>query len=180
MHPLHPMDPMDGAFTLAWQHAVGHVLPEDLPMAAARLLADGLDSPALRDLAGRHRHEDTRELDALLHRSLAELGVQAPDHDTAERCLLHHLAALLVAGDLTPEEAAVRLWHGMAETATEAEARFLEIAVTEDYYVHDPEYHRPEEVRSWRTRLRTAAVELVAAEDNPPAPARHSARGRAH
>ncbi|MCU7820403.1 hypothetical protein [Kitasatospora sp. DSM 101779] len=160
---------MDPAFTLAWQHAVGHVLPEDLPMAAAELLAEGLDSPALRDLAGRSRNEDTAELDALLHRAVAELGVAAPDHGTAERCLLHHLSARLVYGDLTPREVAARVWHGMAETATEPEARFLAVATEEccSCCLDSLDIHHPEAFRSWEARLGASAALLVSADDNP-------------
>ena len=92
---------MDAAFILAWQYSVGLVFPEDLPMAAAELPAEGQDSRALRDLAGRSRNDDTAELQDLLREAMAEMRVPVPDDDTAERCLLHHLAARLIAGGTT-------------------------------------------------------------------------------
>lgn len=160
---------MDSAFTLAWQRAVGHVFPEDLPMAAAELLAEGLDSPTLRDLAGRSRNDDTTELDALLRRAVAELGVSAPDHTTAERCLLHHLSSRLASGELTPKEVAARVWHGMAETATEPELRFLTVATEEccSCCLDSLELRQPEAFHSWEIRLRAAAAVLGFADDNP-------------
>ncbi len=61
---------MDAAFILAWQYSVGLVFPEDLPMAAAELPAEGQDSRALRDLAGRSRNDDTAELQDLLREAM--------------------------------------------------------------------------------------------------------------
>ncbi|KJS60941.1 hypothetical protein [Streptomyces rubellomurinus] len=43
----------DRLHTLTWQYVTGLVPSEEPPMAAAGLLAAGLDSPALRRLAGR-------------------------------------------------------------------------------------------------------------------------------
>ncbi|WBP86067.1 hypothetical protein [Kitasatospora cathayae] len=68
---------MDAVFALAWQYAAGQLLPEDLPMAAAELLAVGEVSPALCNLAG--RGEPTAELEELFREAMAELGVPVPD-----------------------------------------------------------------------------------------------------
>lgn len=157
---------MDAAFTLAWQHSVGLVLPEALPMAAAGLLAEGHDSPALRDLAGRSRHEDTVELESLLQEALAELRVPVPDGETAERCLLHHLATRLTAGDIGPKDVAATLWYGVADSGTELEVRFARAAAEEDH-LDAMETDRPEAFRSWEDALRAAAVALTAAGDSP-------------
>ncbi|MGW4648209.1 hypothetical protein [Kitasatospora sp. NPDC004289] len=157
---------MDAAFTLAWQLSVGLVFPEGLPTAAAELLAGGHDSPALRDLAGRSRHEDTSELKRLLQEALGELSVPVPDSDTAERCLLHHLAARLTAGDISPKDVAATLWHGVADTGTDLETRFARAAVEEDY-LDAMETDQPEEFRSWEDAVRAAAVALTAAGDDP-------------
>ncbi|GJF35007.1 hypothetical protein KNE206_77070 [Kitasatospora sp. NE20-6] len=161
---------MDTAFTLAWQHAVGLVHPEDLPMAAARLLAENLDSPALRDLAGRSRNDGTTELDALLRKAMGELGVAVPDQEIAERCLLRHQAARLTAGEATSGEVAAALWHGMADTATDPEIRFLRAALEDEYYLDHMEAHRPEAFRAWENTLRAAATALDTADDSPLTP----------
>ena len=43
---------MDQVRELAWDYAAGQVFVEELPMAAAHALGRGIDSPALRELAG--------------------------------------------------------------------------------------------------------------------------------
>ncbi|MFK0194517.1 hypothetical protein [Kitasatospora sp. NPDC090308] len=157
---------MDAAFTLAWQHSVGLVFPENLPRAAAELMAEGQDSPALRDLAGRSGNEDTAELQGLLQEAMGELCVPVPDGETAERCLLHHLAARLTAGDITPKDVAATLWYGIADTGTDLESQFARAATEEDY-LDAMETNQPEAFRSWENALRAAAITLAAAENNP-------------
>ncbi|MYT71390.1 MULTISPECIES: hypothetical protein [unclassified Streptomyces] len=88
---------MEQPATVAWQYVVRLIFPEDLPMAAADLLAAGHDSPSLGDLAGRSRREDTSEIDQLFLNAMDDLGVPVPDEETAERCLLRHLATQLSA-----------------------------------------------------------------------------------
>ncbi|MET9182792.1 hypothetical protein ABZX88_31945 [Kitasatospora aureofaciens] len=160
---------MDAAFTLAWQHAAGQVFPEDLPMAAAELLAAGDDSPALCDLAGRSRGEPTGELEELFREAMAELGVPVPEEALAGRCLLRHLAAGVAEGRLAPKEAAGTAWHGMDEFATEVERRFARAAkrlccadclvVVED--------GDPEAFRAWEQEVSAAADAVAVATDDP-------------
>ncbi|MFG2847046.1 hypothetical protein ACGF12_28310 [Kitasatospora sp. NPDC048296] len=161
---------MDAVFTLAWQHAVGLVFPEDLPMAAAELLAAGEDSSALCDLAGRGRGEPTAELDQLLREALAELDVPRPDSGLAERCLLRHLAAGVVAGELTAKEAAGRAWLGMGETATDVEWQFAEAVLRNccSSCLLELETDNAEAYRAWEQEVSAAAATLAAAaSDNP-------------
>jgi hypothetical protein len=105
---------MDQPTAVAWKYVVGLVFPEDLPMVAAGLLAAGYDSPSLRDLAGRSRRADTEEVDQLLRNAMEEFGVVFPGDETAERCLLHHLASELSAGAVSAREVAARVWQGIA------------------------------------------------------------------
>ena len=107
------------------------IFPEDLPMVAADLLAAGYDSSSLRDLAGRSRREDTTEIDQLFVSTMNELGMSVPDGETAERCLLHHMATQLSADAISPREAAVRVWQGIA-SLTDPEREFV-AAVGEEY-----------------------------------------------
>ncbi|MGW3043510.1 hypothetical protein ACWC9T_26475 [Kitasatospora sp. NPDC001159] len=158
---------MDAVFTLAWQHVAGLVFPEDLPMAAAELLAAGEDSPALCDLAGRGRGEPTAELEELFREALEELGVPRPDSRLAERCLLRHLAAGVVAGELRPGEAVGWVWHDMGETATEVEWQFAE-AVLRMCCSTCLEETEAEAVHAWEQEVSAAAATLAAAAaDNP-------------
>lgn len=78
---------MEQPLAAAWKYVAGLTCPEDLPVAAAQLLAADYDSPSLRDLAGRSRRDDTSEIDALFHRAMAELRIPISDDEIAERCI---------------------------------------------------------------------------------------------
>ncbi|MET8630788.1 hypothetical protein ABZW30_45085, partial [Kitasatospora sp. NPDC004669] len=74
----------------------------------------------------RRRGEPTTELEELFREALEELGVPRPGSRLAERRLLRHLAAGVVAGELRPGKAVGKVWHDMGETATEVEWQFAE------------------------------------------------------
>ncbi|MFE8015135.1 hypothetical protein ACFU3O_20645 [Streptomyces antibioticus] len=148
---------MDQPATLAWKHAASLIRVEDLPMVAAHLLAAGHDSPSLRDLAGRSRHEHPADIRELFGHTMEELGIQIPEYETAERCLLHHMATQLSAGVLSPKEAAARVWQGIA-TVTDPERKFV-AAVGPEYLL---DFMSPEEVRAWENAVRRAAKTLSA------------------
>ncbi|RKE02896.1 hypothetical protein [Streptomyces sp. TLI_171] len=150
---------MDQLFAVAWQYVVGIVQPEELPMQAAQLLTAGMDSPALRDLAGRGRREDTAELAALFRRAVHELGSSVPDAEAADRCLLHHLAGQLAAGASAPGEVAGRVWQGLTAAQTRTEHEFFQ-AVGDEYYVDYIADEQPEAFRVWEAELRSAAERL--------------------
>ncbi|WP_405877527.1 hypothetical protein OG762_03095 [Streptomyces sp. NBC_01136] len=150
---------MDRVFAIAWQYVVGLVSPEDLPMEAAQLLAVGLDSPALRDLAGRSRRDDTAEFRGLFQQAVGELGTAIPDEETAERCLLHYLAGQLAAGAMTPGEVAARVWQGLTAAQTGPERAFLQ-AVGDEYHVDFIAGEQPDAFHAWETALRSAAERL--------------------
>jgi len=97
---------MDELRELAWEYAASRKFPEDLPMAAALALARGMDSPALRELAGLGRRSDTAELHSLFEHALDELDVPLPSPEEAARRDLHRLARDLVAGRRTPRDVA--------------------------------------------------------------------------
>lgn len=149
---------MDQPATVAWQYVARLIFPEDLPMAAAHLLAAGYDSPSLSDLAGLSRRAETAEIDELFEGAMDELGVRIPDAETAERCLLHYMAARLCAGAVSPRDAAARIWQGIA-SLTEAERNFVQ-AVGEEYYL---DYLSPEDLRAWENVVRIEAQTLALA-----------------
>ncbi|GAA1234812.1 hypothetical protein [Streptomyces rhizosphaericus] len=150
---------MDQVFAVAWQYVVGLVPPEDLPMEAAQLLAIGMDSPALRDLAGRTRREDTAEIEGLFRQAVGELGTAIPDEESAERCLLHYLAGQLAADAKTPGEVAARIWQGLTAAQTGPERAFL-LAVGDEYHVDFIADAHPHAFRAWEIELRSAAEQL--------------------
>jgi hypothetical protein len=149
---------MDQPATVAWQYVVRLIFPEDLPMVAAHLLAAGYDSPSLGDLAGLSRRAETAEIDELFDGAMDELGVPIPDDETAERCLLHHMATRLCTGAVSPRDAAARIWQGIA-SLTEAERKFVQ-AVGEEYYL---DYLSPEDLRAWENAVLLAAQTLAQA-----------------
>ncbi|MFF4920050.1 hypothetical protein ACFY4B_05650 [Kitasatospora sp. NPDC001261] len=159
---------MDDAFTLAWQYSAGLVFPEDLPMAAAGLLAAGIggDSPALCDLAGRPgRGEPPVELTELLWQAMAELGLPVPDDGFVQRSLLHHTAARLVSGEITPVEAVAMLWSRIDERTTGAERRLAEL-VDRVCCPGCVDTWPVEVTRDWEREMRAAAVEVASAADH--------------
>lgn len=155
---------MDSALHVALRHASGQLMSEQLPMAAAELLVDGHDSPALCELAGCSGREPGRDLDELLRHSLAELGIPYPEAAEAERWLLRDLAARLHAGEITPLEAGATMWNGMAESAEdEAELRFLRVAVSNCCRgcLEELAAGSPPTYRRWEDELRAAAADLA-------------------
>ncbi|WP_316524525.1 hypothetical protein [Kitasatospora brasiliensis] len=159
---------MSDLFTLAWQYSAGLVMPEDLPMAAADLLAAGVgaESSALCELAGRRGYgESSAELKELLWQAMAELGLPVPDDDVVLRSLLHHTAAGLTSGEITPEEAFGRLYCGFEIDLTEAERGFL--AVADQNCCPGCLRVWPSAVRQkWGEELRAAAAEVVSTSDH--------------
>jgi hypothetical protein len=156
--------------TLSWQYVVGLVHREDLPMTAARLLADGYDSPCLRELAGEPRTAHPADLDELWRQSLDELRAPAPDEELAERCLLHDMAARVSHGAMTPSEAAWRIWQGIA-AETECEKGFV-TSVDDEWWVSVLSMERPGEFATWQASVRAAAAVLARTPFPLPGPAR--------
>jgi hypothetical protein len=147
---------MDQPATLAWKYAASLIYEEDLPMLAAHLLAAGHDSPSLRDLASRSRREHPATIRRLFGHAMEELGVLIPDDETAERCLLHHMATQLSVGAMSPAEVAGRIWKGI-EALTGPEQKFV-AAVGMEYHL---DFMSPEELRAWENTVRLAAKTLA-------------------
>lgn len=105
---------------LAWQHAAGRVFPEDLPMEAAEALVRGVDSTALRELAGLGRRSDPTQIHSLFEEALREVGITIPSAEMAARRDLRNLARDLVEGRTSPSETVRRCpldwsWTGQHE-----------------------------------------------------------------
>jgi hypothetical protein len=74
---------------------------------AAKTLAAGFDSPALRELAGMPRGSNWSELRAVLERTMGELGVSFDlEPETAQILALRYVCRRHLAGDITMREAA--------------------------------------------------------------------------
>lgn len=86
---------------------------EDLPDLAAEALAMGIDSPALRELAGTPSAA-VRDARDLFMEAAHELGVEPPTEAEARRRLARHWASQIVDGSVTPIEGAGRIWWDAA------------------------------------------------------------------
>jgi hypothetical protein len=83
--------------------------PEDMPMLAASLLADGHDSPALRQTAGFPATDDPRDIRSAFCAALGELGAWLPDMAAAQIRVGVAAAKDLVAGRVSIQECARRV-----------------------------------------------------------------------
>ena len=91
---------------------VGLQPTEELPDLAARALADGIDAPALRELAGLSR-ADVREAQDLFLLAMEQLGTDLP---LSRWDAVRFWAGEIVDGTLTPYEGARLIWwHGWHE-----------------------------------------------------------------
>jgi hypothetical protein len=99
-------DPLEVA---AWLAAVGRLASDDLPKVATEALVRGLDSPALRVLAGQARW-DVRDSSDLFRDALGELGIEFPDADRAQWNLARRTASDIVAGRVRAAHGADELW----------------------------------------------------------------------
>jgi hypothetical protein len=80
-----------------------HTHGQDVVDAACEALVEGLDSPALRDLAGLYRDAPSAVVRLTVDEVVAELGLELPIGEEAlSRHLLRRQAAALLAGRLTP------------------------------------------------------------------------------
>ena len=104
--PVMEADPLQVA---AWRMAAGRLASEDLPEIAVEALVRGLDSPALRVLAGQAR-SDVRDSADLFRVALDELGIELPDADRARWQLARRTAGQIVTGRIGAARGANELW----------------------------------------------------------------------
>ncbi|MFD8482123.1 hypothetical protein [Kitasatospora sp. NPDC059673] len=138
-------------------------------MAAAELVADGFESLALYDLAGRGRREPASELEPLLRQAMEELGVPFPGWAESERWLLRDLAARVGEGRLTPREFAEAVEGGEFARAVEGresggagqdEAALCRLLA--DCCSCCVGHWAPSVFAAWEAEVRVAAAALVA------------------
>jgi hypothetical protein len=101
-----------------WRLVTGDLRSEDLPELGTDALVRGLDSPALRLLAGQSP-ADVRDSRDLFARALVELGIDLPEYDAAVWSLVRLTARDIVDGTVTPATGANEIWrrgyHRVAE-----------------------------------------------------------------
>jgi hypothetical protein len=155
--PVMEADPLEVA---AWRMAVGRLASDDLLEIATEALARGLDSPALRALAGQARW-DVRDSSDLFRVALDELGIELPDADCAQWRLARRTADDIVTGRVRAARGANALWLAHQEVRDSGDLRiFVGLAATLDDH--------PEAVDRIEADIIAAARELL----DRPAPRR--------
>lgn len=123
----------------AWRMAAGSLASEDLPEIATEALTRGVDSPALRVLAGQSR-DDVRDSADLFRVALDELGIDVPDLDSAQWRLARRIAGDIVAGRISPACGASELCLAYGKVRDSGDLRiFLGLASMLDDHPDDAE-----------------------------------------
>jgi len=89
--------------------ALNRLPSESLVQIAADWLANGLDSPSLRELAGIHLPVMS-EVGPLFQQALTELHLAVPPVETARLFLAHHYAQQIIDGTVSPYAGAQKIW----------------------------------------------------------------------
>ncbi len=107
----------------------GELASEEIPMISAEALAEGQDSPALRQLAGLSR-SDYREARDLLGQVLEELGFPVPqDEQEAHWEMARRYAQQITSGAVEPVAGAHAIaWHAGSLMFPETFASFAYLA----------------------------------------------------
>jgi hypothetical protein len=95
---------------VAAKWVLGRLPTQALPVIATDALVSGLDSQALRELAGELQPTD-EDSGPLFEEILDEIGVGIPDRSRAGLVLATAYAAQIVDGTLSPYEGARHIWR---------------------------------------------------------------------
>jgi hypothetical protein len=167
-----PVTEADLLEVAAWQMAVGRLASDDLPEIATEALVRGLDSPALRVLAGQARW-DIRDSSDLFRVALDELGIELPDADRAQWHLARRTAGEIVAGRIRAARGANELWLAYQKVRDNGDLRiFVGLASTLDDHPDDAEQVEADIVAAARELLNRPAprrwIKLMAARGRSP------------
>src|SRR5256885_8489053 len=82
---------------------------DELPNIASSWMANGLDSPSLRELAG-VLHPEMSDVEPLFKKAIMELNIELPTKDEALITIARHYASQIVNQTITPYEGATKIW----------------------------------------------------------------------
>lgn len=105
------VEPLELA-ALLW--AIDKQPTDQLPDVATDALVRGLDSPALRELAGAPT-TDYWQVKYLFENALSELGIDVPDEQAALWRLAQNKAAEIVSGEVAPADGAHWIWSEVSD-----------------------------------------------------------------
>jgi hypothetical protein len=89
---------------------LGLLPSNELPDFATQALESGLDTPALRQLAG-ELQPTMRDARPIFKKALAQLGITLPSRPDAGLIIARHYAKEISDGTLSPYEGARRIWR---------------------------------------------------------------------
>lgn len=92
---------------------IGMGCANELPDLAAQALAEGIDSPTLRELAGYSRDSFPENLRDTLYRSCYELDINTPTTAEARLWLAYRWSSQAVAGKITAPEASWLIYRNV-------------------------------------------------------------------
>ncbi len=95
--------------SIAIRFQLGELISDELPGMAATLLAERLDTPSLREVAG-DLHPTMAEAGAVFSRALAELGV-ALTHEEAALLRAEEVAGSILRGECSPDSGASEIYY---------------------------------------------------------------------
>lgn len=127
---------------------------EELPGLATEALVRGLDSPALRELAGTPRAEVRDARDRFLC-ATAELGFPTPTEEQARRLLVRHWAEQMTTGALSPYAASRSIWKKAAWELPEDAGLMVFVGLASEWEDH------PEDRREIEAQMLQEAARIV-------------------
>jgi hypothetical protein len=128
---------VDELHLAACRFVVGDLNSDDLVDVATRALVRGIDSPALRQLAGLYP-QDRREAGELFRVALGELAVRLPERDDALWVIVRSIAAAMIAGECAPNTGSRRIWCLQGEVVEEGDLRVF-VGLASEWEDH-PDY----------------------------------------
>lgn len=140
--------------------AIDDQASEELPKLAAEALAQGVDSPSLREVAGASTRDDPRDVRERYLAALDELGIDVPQAEQAAWRLTRDVATRIVGRQISPLEGAEWIWR-VASSRVEHEGDLrVFIGLASECEDH------PERCAEYETQIRAAAQQLLA-RSNP-------------
>ncbi|BAU88188.1 hypothetical protein SLA_7322 [Streptomyces laurentii] len=149
---------------MACRYQADEIPPEELPMLAAELLAEGVDTPTLCELAGLSRRADVRDIRDTFEQAVREAGIGFPGRVLARRHAMRRIAARLVDGEIAALDPAADDWED-TETETAEERAFTALLPPCTCCLA---HTLDTDQRTWEARLRRAALALIAAPPTGP------------
>ena len=137
---------------LAARHLLDAAGSDELASEAANALMGGIDTPAIRRLAGM-TGDDAEEVRIVFREVLRELEIETPSHREATIMLAVEVARRISAGTISPYDGAKEIWHlSVGEDVHELDT-FA--------YAASEWQERPRQHKKWAAAIVAAANDLV-------------------